>query len=112
MPIAPRRLDIPPSPDPAPPQEVTLRQIQRATGKNYSALGSRARREGWPSRADSRLDDGNRASNRRLYRIADLPADIRSTLESKRARRQPPPAPLPSPPPPPRRRREFLDLGI
>ena len=106
MPLAPPR----PIPDPD-PREVTLRQIQRATGKNYSALQSRRVRESWASRPDPRLDDGNRASNRRLYRVADLPADIREALESSRILRRLPPARQPAPrQAPPRKRREFLDL--
>jgi len=89
---------------------MTLREIAKATGKGYSALQSRRVREGWPSRTDPRLDDGNRAANRRLYRIADLPADIRADIESRRARRRPPPAPAHKTPP--RKRRKFLELRV
>lgn len=107
MPLAPPLPAHTPAEDTA-QGEITLREIAKATGKGYSALQSRRVREGWPSRTDPRLDDGNRAANRRLYRIADLPADIRAALEPRRRRapgRRPAARQMP-----PRHRRKFLDL--
>ena len=105
MPLVPQRSQ-------PPAREVTLRQIQQATGKTYTALASRARREGWPSRPDPRRDDGNRAGTRRLYQIDALPPDIRSTVRAKQGRRRPlPPAPPAAPRIPARKPRKFLDLS-
>lgn len=96
----------------APPRELTLRQIQRATGKTYTALASRTRREGWPSRPDPRQDDGNRAGTRRLYRVAELPPDIRSAVQARQGRRRPLPPPSPAGErTPPRKPRKFLELS-
>lgn len=112
MPLAPPRSQIPPAARAAAAGEVTLRHIQEATGKTYTALAGRARREGWPSRPDPRLDGGNRNGTRRLYRVADIPADLRAPVESRLAARgHAAPAPPHGVRIPPRKRRKFLELG-